>query len=109
MAAAAAGAAVAAVSMSSDGESAALGIPVGAAAGLLACFVTAGVVTAAGRRGDGGVGAIGFMVAVAAAALAGLSILLPPVSLAVLAALVWLGLSRRRRAQRKYEGLRILR
>jgi hypothetical protein len=49
------------------------------------------------------------MVAVAAAALAGLSILLPPVSLAVLAALVWLGLSRRRRAQRKYEGLRILR
>jgi uncharacterized paraquat-inducible protein A len=37
------------------------------------------------------------------------SILLPPVSLAALAALLWLASARRRRAERKHEGLRVLR
>lgn len=42
-------------------------------------------------------------------ALAGLSVLLPPVSLPALAFLVWLLLGQRRRDGRKYAGLRILR
>src|SRR5437016_12993637 len=54
VAAAAAGAALAAVSMSADGESVAFAIPVGAAAGLLACLVTARAVAGACRRRDGG-------------------------------------------------------
>ena len=41
--------------------------------------------------------------------LAGLSVLVPPVSLVALAFLVWLLLQQRRRAGQKYAGLRILR
>jgi hypothetical protein len=41
--------------------------------------------------------------------LAGLSLLVPPVSLLAVLALVWLAAARRRRAARKYEGLRVLR
>jgi hypothetical protein len=46
---------------------------------------------------------------VAALVLAGLSVLAPPVSLVALAFLAWLLLQQRRRAGRKYAGLRILR
>lgn len=46
---------------------------------------------------------------VAALVLAGLSVLAPPVSLPALVFLVWLLLQQRRRAGRKYAGLRILR
>ncbi len=46
---------------------------------------------------------------VAGLLLAGLTVLLPPVSLIALAFLVWLLLGQRRRADRKYAGLRILR
>ncbi|MEK6252426.1 MAG: hypothetical protein AABM43_10870 [Actinomycetota bacterium] len=107
--AAAAAAAVAALSMSIDDQSILGGIAVGAVGGWLAATVISAVVAGASRRAEGGVGAVGFIVALAAAALVGLSILLPPVSLAALLALGWLALARRRRAQRKYEGLRILR
>jgi hypothetical protein len=107
--AAAAGAAVAGLSMSIDDQSVLGGIAVGAAGGWLAATVIAAVVSGAAKRAEGGVGAVGFIVALAAAALVGLSILLPPVSLAALLALGWLAIARRRRAQRKYEGLRILR
>jgi hypothetical protein len=106
----AAGAAVAGLSMSIDDQSILGGIAVGAVGGWLAATVIAAVVAGAARRAEeGGVGAVGFIVALAAAALAGLSILIPPISLAALVGLGWLGISRRRRAQRKYEGLRILR
>jgi hypothetical protein len=108
-AAAAAGAAAAGLSMSIDDQSIIGGIAVGAVGGWLAGTVIAAVVSGAARRSDGGVGAVGFIVALAAAALLGLSILFPPLSLAALLALGWLAISRRRRAQRKYEGLRILR
>ena len=107
--AAAAGAAAAGLSMSIDDQSIIGGIAVGAAGGWLAATVISAVVAGAARRAEGGVGAVGFMVALAAAVLAGLSVLLPPVSLAALLALGWLAVARRRRAQRKYEGLRILR
>jgi uncharacterized membrane protein YbhN (UPF0104 family) len=46
---------------------------------------------------------------VAALVLAGLSVLAPPVALVALAFLAWLLLGQRRRAGRKYAGLRILR
>jgi hypothetical protein len=104
-----AGAAVAGLSMSIDDQSILGGIAVGAVGGWLAATVISAVVAGAARRAESGVGAVGFIVALAAAALVGLSILLPPVSLAALLALGWLALARRRRAQRKYEGLRILR
>jgi hypothetical protein len=108
-AAAAAGGAAAGFSMSIDDQSVIGGIVAGALGALVAALVVSGVVAGAGRRSEGGTGAIGFIVALAAAALVGLAILIPPVSLAVLVALGWLALARRRRAERKYEGLRILR
>jgi uncharacterized protein DUF4126 len=46
---------------------------------------------------------------VATAALAALSVLVPPISILALAVAVWAVVSQRRRTQRKYEGLRILR
>ena len=46
---------------------------------------------------------------VATAALAALAIVVPPVSVLALAAAAWALVSQRRRSQRKYEGLRILR
>jgi hypothetical protein len=49
------------------------------------------------------------IVVVAALVEAVLSMVLPPVSLVALAGLAWLGISRRQRAQRKHEGLRVLR
>ena len=49
------------------------------------------------------------LIALAALAIAGLSVLLQPLGLVALAAIVYLGLARRSRAARKYEGLRTLR
>jgi hypothetical protein len=48
-------------------------------------------------------------VVLAAVVLAGLSLVISPISLVALAALGFLGISRRQRAQRKHEGLRVLR
>jgi hypothetical protein len=45
----------------------------------------------------------------AAVVVAGVSLVAPPFSLVVFFALAWLWLSRRRRADRKHEGLRVLR
>jgi hypothetical protein len=59
-------------------------------------------------RADGA-GFIGALIALAALATAGLSVLLQPLGLVALAAIVYLGLARRSRAGRKYEGLRTLR
>jgi hypothetical protein len=63
-------------------------------------------VTGAEVQAPSGVTVIIVLVAVVVAAL---SLFLEPVSLAVLLALVALGASRRQRAQRKHEGLRVLR
>ena len=49
------------------------------------------------------------MIALAALAVGGLSVLLRPFGLVALTAIVYLGLARRSRAARKYEGLRTLR
>jgi len=76
---------------------------------VLACLVVSDVVGGAGRREGSGSGALAFLVSVSALVVLAIAILLSPASLLVLAALAWLGISRRRRAQRKHAGLRVLR
>lgn len=75
----------------------------------LACIVVSDLVSAASRREGAASGAIGFLIGLAALAVIGVSALLPVLALGPIAALLWVGTVRRRRAQRKYEGLRVLR
>ncbi len=79
---------------------------VGAALG---CIVISDVVSGASRRENGGGGALGFLVALAALVVVAAALLLPVLTLLVIVALVWLGVARHRRAQRKHAGLRVLR
>ena len=83
------------------------GWPVGALLAAFAFLVVREIAEAAAKRAEDGFTAV--LIGLAALAIAGLSILLPPVGLLALIALVVLGLGRRRRAARKYEGLRTLR
>lgn len=76
---------------------------------VFACLVVSDVVSAAGRREGSGSGALGFLISLAALVVVAISIVIAPAIPLVLAALVWLGVSRRRRAQRKHAGLRVLR
>ena len=83
---------------------------VGALAALLSFSVISGVVRGAATRMRGASATTQVVyVTIAAAILAGLSVLLPPVGLVALAAIGWLAVARRRRATRKHEGLRVLR
>jgi hypothetical protein len=86
--------------------------PVGAllalAGAIAGCLVVSDVVSGAGRR-EGSSGALGFLVALAALIVVAISLLLPVLVIVVLLAVVWLGVSRHRRAQKKHAGLRILR
>jgi hypothetical protein len=75
--------------------------------GVFAFGVVNGVVAGAQARHEGA-SSIGMIVAVLAVVLAAASIFIEPIGLVALVALLWLGSARRRRAQRKYEGLRIL-
>jgi hypothetical protein len=83
----------------------------GGAAALFSFLVVGGVVSGARARMTEGrsPGSLVGLVALAALALAGLSFVISPISLPVAAGLIWLAVARRRRAQRKYEGLRVLR
>ncbi len=79
---------------------------------LFAFVVVAGFVAGARRRSSDDRAtptALALPVLFAAIALAGLSLAFGPFALIALAALVYLALARRRRAGRKYEGLRVLR
>ena len=67
------------------------------------------MVSSAGRREGSGSGALAFLVSLAALIVVAIAILISPAILLVVAALAWLGISRRRRAQRKHAGLRVLR
>jgi hypothetical protein len=93
--------------------SAGVGAATGAFFGLLgavfACIVVSDVVGAAGRREGSGSGALGFLVSLAALVVVAIALLIKPAVLLVVAVLAWLGISRRRRAQRKHAGLRVLR
>lgn len=84
----------------------------------LAAVVTRDVVSGAVRRQQGGVptqpqaqspGGVTAIVVLAAVVVAGVSLVLEPFSLVALVALLWLWVSRRRQAERKHEGLRVLR
>lgn len=74
-----------------------------------ACVVVSEVVGAAGRREGSGTGALAFLVALAALIVLAIAIVFSPLVLIVLAALIWVGISRHRRSQRKHAGLRVLR
>jgi hypothetical protein len=85
-----------------------LGALLGAVGAIVACLVVSDVVSGAGRR-EGSSGALGFLIGIAALIVIAVSIVLPIVVLLVLLALVWLGIARHRRAQKKHAGLRVLR
>lgn len=76
---------------------------------VVACLIVSDVVGGAGRREGSGAGALGFLISLCALIVVAIAIVVAPASLLVLAALAWLGVSRRRRAQRKHAGLRVLR
>jgi hypothetical protein len=87
--------------------------PAGALFALLgavaACLIVSDVVSSAARREGSGSGAIAFLISLVALIVLAIAILISPAILLVIAALAWLGISRRRRAQRKHAGLRVLR
>jgi hypothetical protein len=85
------------------------GFIAGAALALFAFVVARDVAGGAAGRAGGGTATISAFIALFALALAGLSLVIAPVSIAALVALVVLAIARRRRAGRKYEGLRVLR
>jgi uncharacterized protein DUF4126 len=105
----ASGAVLFAASLAEAGETSWPGIPAGIAAALLAFVVVRGVLIGAHRRAGGSGELLDVYAAAAALALAGLSILAPPISILAVAGLLWLWVGQRRRAQEKYEGLRVLR
>ena len=81
---------------------------VGAVIAVFTFGIVNGVVAGALARHEGA-SSIGLIVALGALVLAAASLFVEPVALVALLAIVWLGSARRRRAQRKYEGLRVLR
>jgi hypothetical protein len=74
-----------------------------------ACLVISDLVFGASRREGSGGGALGFLVALAALVVVAVALLVPIAVIVIALALVWLGISRHRRAQRKHAGLRVLR
>lgn len=108
VAAVAAGGFLFAISLTAEDHPAWPGIVAGAAFAAFAFAVVRDFAAGArARQGEGGMSEV--LIAVAALAIAGVSLLLEPFALAALVALAWLALARRRRAARKYEGLRTLR
>jgi hypothetical protein len=79
------------------------------AGAVFACVVVSDVVSSASRREGSGAGALSFLVSLAALVVVAIAILISPAILLIVVALAWLGISRRRRAQRKHAGLRVLR
>jgi hypothetical protein len=102
------GAILFAVSLSNRDHPAWPGVLLGLVISILAYGVVSAVVAGAQARARGA-SSIGLIVAVVALVVAVLSIFVEPFGLVALLALLWLASARRRRAQRKYEGLRVLR
>ena len=91
-------------------------LPVGVLGAGLAAVVTRDVAAGAARRqrseltaGASASSGVTALVVLAAVIVAAVSLFLEPFSLVVLVALTWVWVSRRRRAERKHEGLRVLR
>jgi hypothetical protein len=74
-----------------------------------ACLIVSDIVAGASRREGGGGGGLAFIVVVAALIVVAISLLVEIGIILVIIALLWLGISRHRRAQRKHAGLRVLR
>ena len=85
-----------------------LGALLAAIGAVVACLVVSDVVSGAGRR-EGSSGALGFLIGVAALIVIAVALVVPVLVILVLLGLVWLGISRHRRAQKKHAGLRVLR
>ena len=88
----------------------ALGVAIGIVASLLAYSVASSVASGAARRAaDAGSGSVGALLAFVALLIAVVSLLVPPVAIVALVGIAFLAVARRRRARRKYAGLRVLR
>lgn len=87
----------------------ALGAVLGLLGAAAACLIISDIVFGASRREGSGSGALGFLVTLAALIVVAISLLVPVLVIVVVIALVWLGITRHRRAQRKHAGLRVLR
>jgi hypothetical protein len=85
------------------------GAVVTAAGAAFGCIVISDLVHGAGRREGSGDAALAFIVALAALIVVALALLVWPAVIVIVLALLWLGVARHRRAQRKHAGLRILR
>ena len=97
-------------SLEEGGHEGLVGLLAGAACAALAFLAVTRVLRRARRRVEAPVAAFfGVYADLAALMLAGLSILVPPVSFVALAAFAYLVVRARREGERKYEGLRILR
>jgi lysylphosphatidylglycerol synthetase-like protein (DUF2156 family) len=98
-----------AVSLSNRDHLAWPGVPLGILIAIFAFGVVSAVVAGAQARARGA-SSIGLIVAAAALGMAALTALVwEPLGLLFLLTLIWLASARRRQAQRKYEGLRVLR
>jgi len=86
-----------------------VGAVLGLAGAALACIVISDIVYGASRREGSGGGALAFIVSLAALVVIAIALLLEPLVVIVVLALIWLGITRHRRAQRKHAGLRVLR
>lgn len=107
----------AAAALNGAGEAVWPALPLGVAGSALAATVSRDVAAGATRRQGDGIDAVTAqppsgvtaLIVLAGAVVALLSLFVPPFSLVVSAGLGWLAISRRRREQRKHEGLRVLR
>jgi lysylphosphatidylglycerol synthetase-like protein (DUF2156 family) len=109
IAAAIGGAALFAISLSNRDHPAWIGVPLGLILSVLAYGVVSAVVAGAQSRVKGA-SSIGLIVAGTALVLAVITAFVwEPFGLLLLVMLLWLASARRRRAQRKHEGLRVLR
>jgi hypothetical protein len=86
-----------------------VGAVVTAVGGVLGCIVISDVVHGASRREGSGGAALAFIVALAGLIVVAIALLVAPAVIVVVLALLWLGIARHRRAQRKHAGLRVLR
>jgi hypothetical protein len=86
-----------------------VGAVLGLAGAALACIVISDLVYGASRREGSRGGALAFIVSLAALVVIAIALLLEPLVVIVVLALIWLGITRHRRAQRKHAGLRVLR
>lgn len=84
-----------------------VGLLVSALAGLLSCAVVSSVIAGATRRG--GTAALVLIAVFVALVILAITLIFPYFALLPAAGLIWLGLTRRRKAARKHAGLRILR